>query len=143
MATPPNPFTDMLKSLEQFNVPAMLPGMDLQKLLDVRRKDIEALTEANRIAFEGMQTLAQKQADILRRSLEEIQKTTQEAMSGGNVMATAAKQSELAQKALQQAIDNVREFTAAGQQVQARAFDVVSKRVQENLAEMFSMFQRK
>ena len=143
MTTPPNPFTDMLKTLEQFNMPGMLPGLDMQKLLDARRKDIEALTAANRIAFESMQTLAQKQADILRRSLEQLQSNAQQAMSGGNAMASAAKQSELAQKALQQAMDNVREITEAGHKAQTQAFEVITKRIQENMAEMLTLFQRK
>ncbi|MFO1378479.1 MAG: phasin family protein [Steroidobacteraceae bacterium] len=143
MTTPPNPFTDMLKALEQFNMPGMLPGLDMQKLLDARRKDIEALTEANRIAFESMQTLAQKQADILRRSLEQLQSNTQQAMTGGNAMASAAKQSELAQKALQQAMENVREITEAGHKAQTQAFEVITKRIQENMAEMLTLFQRK
>ena len=143
MTTPPNPFTDMLKTLEQFNMPGMLPGLDMQKLLDARRKDIEALTAANRIAFESMQTLAQKQADILRRSLEQLQSNTQQAMSGGNAMAGAAKQSELAQKALQQAMENVREITEAGHKAQTQAFEVITKRIQENMAEMLTLFQRK
>jgi phasin family protein len=143
MATPPNPFTDILKSLEQFNMQGMMPGLDMQKLLDARRKDIEALTEANRIAFDSMQAMAQKQAEILRRSLEQIQTNAQQAMSGSNAMANAAKQSDLAQKALQQAMDNVREITEAGQKAQTQAFEIITRRIQENMAEMFTLFQRK
>ncbi len=49
MATPPNPFADFTKMMEQFR----LPGMDMSAVIEARRKDIEALTEANQLAYEA------------------------------------------------------------------------------------------
>ena len=50
------PFVDITKILEQFK----LPGIDIQAVLDARRKDVEALTQANQIAYESMQALARR-----------------------------------------------------------------------------------
>ena len=53
-----NPFGDFTKMLEQFK----LPGFDVPAIMEARRKDMEALVQANQTAFQGMQSLAQKQA---------------------------------------------------------------------------------
>ena len=44
---------------------------------------------------------------------------------------------------LQQAMENVREITEAGHKAQTQAFEVITKRIQENMAEMLTLFQRK
>jgi hypothetical protein len=56
------PFFDFTKLMSQFR----LPGVDFGALVDRERKNIEALAEANRIAFEGWQSLVRRQAEILR-----------------------------------------------------------------------------
>jgi hypothetical protein len=63
------PFVDITKILEQFK----LPGMDINAILEARRKDVEALTQANQIAYESMQALAQREAEILQQTMAEWQ----------------------------------------------------------------------
>src|SRR5258706_15769479 len=63
------PFVDVTKILEQFK----LPGVDLHAVLEARRKDVEALTQANRIAYENMQALAKREAEILQQTMTEWQ----------------------------------------------------------------------
>jgi hypothetical protein len=60
-----NPFGEFTKMLEQFK----LPGFDVPAIMEARRKDVEALVTANQAALQGMQSLAQKQADMLRSTL--------------------------------------------------------------------------
>ena len=52
-ATGETPVFDFTKLMSQFR----LPGVDFAALVDRERKNIEALTKANRIAFEGWQRL--------------------------------------------------------------------------------------
>ena len=54
------PFFDFTKLMSQFR----LPGVDFAALVDRERKNIEALAEANRIAFEGWQPLARPIREI-------------------------------------------------------------------------------
>ena len=75
MSTPNpfNPFAAMDFSkfdLGKFDVTKMLgdvkiPGFDMQASMDAQRKNIEALTAANQTAVQGMQAVAQRQAEIL------------------------------------------------------------------------------
>jgi len=43
-----NPFQAFTKMMDQFRI----PGVDLQAIMDGRRKDVEAVVQANRVAFQ-------------------------------------------------------------------------------------------
>jgi phasin family protein len=132
------PFVDITKLMEQFK----LPGVDIPAIVEARRKDIEALTEANRIAFEGMQALAQKQVEILQKSMQQAQAAMQ-GMSPGQAGASGGNQAELIQQALQTALANMRELAEMAGRSQAQAMEVVGKRVQENIEDAKKLFQPK
>jgi phasin family protein len=75
-----------------------------------RRKDIEALVTANRQAYEGMQLLAHRQAEMLKEAMTEWQAATEGMMSGQTPGAGAAKQAELGKQAFDKALANMREL---------------------------------
>ena len=131
MATSPNPFTDFTKLLEQYK----LPGVDMTAVIEARRKDIEAITEANKIAYEGMQALVQKQAEILSQSMQEIQAAAQKLAAGGDPAAAMARQGEFVQQGLQTAFNNMRELAEMAQKSQAEALAVMTQRAEQNIEE--------
>jgi phasin family protein len=134
-----NPFIDFTKMLQQFK----LPGVDMASIVDARRKDIEALAEANKIAYEGMKALAQKQADILRTTMEEIQASAKGMTTGDNPLANAGQQGELAQQSVQKAFANMRELAEMAYKSQTEAFTIISKRAMQNIEEMKKLMQPK
>ena len=89
-STGSNPFGDLSTMLEQFKV----PGVDMSSFIDARRKDVQALVEANRAAYEAMQALARTQSDMLTQAMQGIQESAK-GLTGGNAgMPDAAKQAE-------------------------------------------------
>jgi phasin family protein len=139
MTTTSNPFVDFTNMLQQFKV----PGVDMAAIMEARRKDIEALAEANKIAYEGMQALAQKQAEILRTTMEEIQVSAKEMSAGGNPLANAGKQAELAQQAVQKALAHMREMAEMTRKSQTEAFTTISQRALQNIEDMKKLMQPK
>jgi len=131
MATSPNPFTDFTKLLEQYQ----LPGVDMASVIEARRKDIDAITEANKIAYEGVQALVQKQTEILSKSMQEIQAAAQKMTAGGNPAEAMAKQGEFVQQGLQTAFNNMRELAEMAQKSQAEALAVITKRAEQSIEE--------
>jgi hypothetical protein len=61
-------FEDLKKLIEKFQ----LPSVDIDVLIDWQRRDMEALTEANRQASEGLKALVERRNEILRETLEQI-----------------------------------------------------------------------
>ena len=56
-----NPFADVGRMIRQFKV----PGLDMAPIIESRRKDMEALVEANNATHDAMQAPARKQTEIL------------------------------------------------------------------------------
>jgi phasin family protein len=143
MAKTNNPFMDMDftkmmdfgKMAEQFK----MPGLDTQALLDAQRKNIEAITAANKLAFEGAQAMARRQAEILTGTMSEMQKAMQELNASGAPEEKIAKQADTAKRAFETAISNIRELAEMGAKSNTEALDVLNKRVSESMEEVKSV----
>jgi phasin family protein len=136
---PTKMLTDFIKTMEQFKV----PGIDMAAIMEARRKDFDALTAANQTALQGMQTLGEKQAEIFRTTLTELQSLMQQLTQSGSAAEKTAKTSEVVQQALQKALANMKELAEAGYKAQADTFAVISRRVQENIQEVKTLLQPK
>jgi phasin family protein len=118
----PTPAFDFSKMLQQFKI----PGVDFSSIVERERKNIEALAEANRIAFEGWQNLVRRQSEILQDSMKRAveESRNQNALKNG---------AELARSAFETALGNMRELAEMAAKSQRDAFEVIRKRVEENM----------
>lgn len=141
---PFNPFANFDFSkfdLSKFDMTKMLgdvkiPGFDMQAVMDAQRKNIEALTAANQAAVQGMQAVAQRQAEILSQAMSEVSSIAQQLSTAGNPQEMTAKQTELARKAFEQALANMRELAEMVSKSNTEAFAIINKRVTESLQEL-------
>ena len=116
------PFLDFTKLMSQFR----LPGVDFAALVDRERKNIEALAKANRIAFEGWQRLVRRQAEILQETMKKV-------VADAGQEDAMKKRADLAKEGFEKALANMRELAEITTQSQKEAFDVVRKRIEENM----------
>ena len=135
MANSMTPLIDMSKIIEQFT----LPGVDMSALVEGRRKDIEALMQINKIAFESLQTMAQKQAEILKSTMEELESTTQKMAAKPG----AVPEGQVVQQILEKAFGYMRELAELTRKFQAEALAVINQRVERNVEELKSLVQSK
>ena len=130
---------DMTKMLGDVKI----PGFDMQAIMDAQRKNIEALTAANQTAVQGMQAVAQRQAEILSQAMSEVSSIAQQlAGSASNPQEMTAKQAELVRKAFEQALANARELAEMVSKSNTEAFAIINKRVTESLQELKSAGRR-
>ena len=125
-------------ALESIN----LPGVDMSKILDAQRKNVEAITQANRIALEGVQSLMQRQAEIMQQSVEEATKMMQNFDPNTDPTERVTQQTALAQEAFQQALDRMRELAEMANKSQAEAFEAIQARFTESLEEIRGSMQK-
>jgi len=114
------PVFDFTKLMSQFR----LPGVDFAALVDRERKNIEALTKANRIAFEGWQRLVSRQAEMLQETMKKVVADASQV--------DAKKRADLAKEGFEKALANMRELAEITTQSQKEAFGVVLKRIEES-----------
>src|SRR3954452_22236227 len=116
------PGLDFTKLLQPFKI----PGVDFSSIVERERKNIEALAQANRIAFEGWQNLALRQSEILQDSMKR-------AVDDAKSQTALQKGAELARSAFETALANMRELAEMATKSQKDAFEVIRKRVEENM----------
>lgn len=136
MAKTANPFSDVdfSKLMGQFKV----PGLDMATLVDSQSRNIEAVVAANRLALEGVQAVARRQAEIMSQSLERALSATQEVMAESSPQARTAKQAALLKEAFENALSNMRELAEMMTKSTEEALDVINRRVSASLEELQS-----
>ena len=127
--------SDFGKIIEKFK----LPGVDVAAIVESQRKDMEALVEANRLAFEGIKALAKRRNEILKESLAEWQAGSKDSTGKGGL----SKQADLAKKGVEKAIASIRELAEMEAASRSQAWKVVQDRFQENLATVQKLLRRK
>jgi len=132
------PFVDITKILEQFR----LPGVDINAIVEARRKDVEALTQANQVAYESMQALARREAEILQQTMAEWQ-GAMAGMAGKTPQEMAARGTELATQAFGRALANMRELAEMASNSQSQTYEILNRRFQENLEDLRKLMQPK
>ncbi|WP_179404422.1 phasin family protein [Burkholderia guangdongensis] len=131
---PSSIFAEYTKIIGQFK----LPGINMGAVLEMRRKDIEALARANTTAFAGMQSLGQKQAEILRTTLTELQSVVTRLSTSG---AQPAKAGEVVQSALHKALGDMQELANTAYRAQSDSLAVITKRAAEHVEELKTLLQ--
>ena len=131
-------FMDFTKIAGQFKV----PNFDAGALLESQRKNIEAMTAANRVAMEGAQALSQRQVEILRQVWDESASAMKTLSASGKPEEQMVKQTELAKQAFEQSLANFRELAEIGAKSNTEAVEVITKRVAEGLEELKSEIKK-
>jgi phasin family protein len=126
---------DLKQLIEKFQ----LPSVDIDALIDWQRRDMEALTEANRQASEGLKALVERRNEILRETLAEWQAAVKDATSAEAI----TKRAEAAKQGVQKAIANFRELSEMEAQSRNNAWKIVQGRMQENMATLQKLLQPK
>ncbi len=133
---PPNPFADLAKMFEQFKI----PGVDMTAIVDARRKDVEALTQVNQAAYASMQAMARKQSEMLAQAMQGAQEAAKNMAGGAN---DASSQTELARKAYEKAVADMKELAEMARKSQADALAIVSQRANQQVEEFKKLMQPK
>ena len=126
---------DLGKLVEKFKV----PGIDIGAIVDSQRKDMEALAEANKQAYEGIKALAKRRNEILQEALVQWQ----EAMKDATGKDALSRNAERAKKGVQQAIANFRELAEMEAQSRSKAWKVLQDRFQENVTNLQKLLKPK
>jgi phasin family protein len=138
--TSKNGFFDVSKVMSDFRV----PGIDLEAVAASQRKNLEAFTQANQLAVEGVQAVVRRQVEITRQAMEEFSTMFRDFVQpSGSPEDRLAKQAEYSKQALEKGLTNARELTELMTKANTEAFNVINKRVTESLDEVRDFAQKR
>lgn len=132
-----NPLKGMAERLQNLD----LTG-SAGKVLDSSRKDLQALMQANEKSYQGLQTVVQRQTEMIKSAIGEWQEAAK-GMPGKDAKQNLAKLDELGRASFQRAVDDIRELATLAAQSQKDAFEVMRERIQANVDEVTKLLQRK
>ncbi len=120
-----------------------LPAMpDSEALISTHRRNMDALTRANRAAMEGAQAVARRHMEIMQQTMAEISETMRTLAAGDAPQDRAAKQAELLKRAYERAVANTRELSEMIQHANGEALSVLNQRFVEAMDEVKSLMHQ-
>jgi len=130
---------DMPKLMGDFKV----PNVDVDALLAAHRKNLEALTSANQAAFEGLQALARRQAELIRQGFEDSTNLVNSVVAQQSPEDRVAKQTEATKITLERNVANLKELTELAAKANYQAIEFISNRISEGLEELRSLVKNR
>ena len=119
------------------------PGLDIESIVAAQRKNLEALSQANQLAVEGVQAVARRQVELARQAVDEASSLVREWTQPGAPEERIAKSAELAKTAFEKGVANARELAELVTKANTEAFAVIQKRVTEGFEEMREFAKQK
>ena len=113
-----------------------LPGFDVESLIALQRKNLEAVTQANQLAVEGVQAVARRQVEIARQTVDDASAAFRDIVQPAAPEERFAKNAELAKQAFEKTLANAKELAELVAKANAEAFNVLTKRVTESFDEL-------
>jgi phasin family protein len=133
-----NPFGNLTKMLEQFKV----PGVDMDAIVESRRKDMDALVAANMAAVDAIQALTAKQTEILAQTMKSIQEAALSPAGGVVGGLDLAKYNELARKAYEKAVLDMKDMAETVRKAQTEVMSGISQRASASMQEIQALTKR-
>ncbi|MGC1563519.1 MAG: TIGR01841 family phasin [Bradyrhizobium sp.] len=130
--TDSNSYLDMFR---KFGSDLGLPKLDVEKLLEAQKKNLDALGRSAKVAAQGVQSVAQKQREVLEAGLREATSLAREYKPLGKVQENLALQSEFARRVFDIAVKGAQDSTATARQSTTEAVKIIQDRMKESFEE--------
>mgnify|MGYP000957783618 CR=1 FL=1 len=139
-----NPFTqffagnDFAKLFDQFQA----SPFDLKAIMEAQRKNVQAFTDAQQVAMDSLQALAQRQTEIISQIVEDQSLVAKELMGEGTPESKIAKNADLFKKIYERTVGNVRELSDMMNKSNVEASNIINKRVAAGMSELKTAIEK-
>lgn len=110
--------------------------------MEIQKKNIEALSEANKLAFEGFKAVGQRQTEILSQIVADASFLIKEITAETTPQEKITRQAELVKNAYEQSVTNWQELAGIIGDSSKEASDIVNRRVTASLTELKSALNK-
>jgi phasin family protein len=131
----PNPFDfDVTKMFADFR----FRPLDVEAVWAAQRRNIEALSQANQAAVEGVQAVARRQIELTREAFESLSVLLRDLATPVSAEDRIAKNTEYAKQMLEKGVSHGREIATIATKAGSEAAAILHKRASESLDEIRS-----
>ena len=119
------PGFDFAKLIES----CQISGVDMMSLIDMEKKNIDALTEVNRSAYESWRNLMMRQTEVFQETMKAIAVEAQDE-------SVAGRRAEIARQGFEKALANMRQLAETATESQKKTIEILRQRFEDGLAAM-------
>jgi phasin family protein len=130
----PFAYTDLTKAWVNFE----LPFLPTSALREAHRKNAAALTNASQVVIECLQTLAQRQAQLFKSTIDDYSKVTRDVLAGTSFEERVTNQADINRHV----VGHLRELSDITVKANVTAIDILNGRITEAFDELKSMFAK-
>jgi phasin family protein len=112
------------------------PSFDVESIVEMQQKNLEALTQANQLALEGMQALTQRQAEIIRQAIADASGLLGDWTQSSTPEDRVAKSADAAKLAFEKGLAHAHELNELTVKAGTDVFSVLTRRVSQGFDEM-------
>lgn len=133
----PDELMKIFSSLKMPNMP------DFHALAESQKRNLEALSSANRLAMEGAQAVARRNMEIMQQVMGELSHAVQTLTNtDGSPQDKASQQADMLKGAYERAVTNMQEVAELIQKSNGEAVSVINRRFTEALEEVKSLVHK-
>ena len=130
-------FMDMSKMMGDMK----MPSFNYEAIMGAMRRNVEVCTAVNQVAFESMQALVRRQAELGRQNFEEATAVMNSMMSCPTPEEKVIRQAEASKVAVEKCMANAREVAETVSKCNYQAMETLSNRMTEGLEELRSIIK--
>lgn len=124
--------SDFLKSFSKMPT----ASFDMEKFFEIQRKNLETLAEAQQVTVDGVQTIVNRQIEIMSQLMEEHSHLTSQLLREGTPEDKLNKNAELIKNSYEKAVANAKEISELVKKTNAQAAGLLNKRASANIKEI-------
>ncbi|HEY1798707.1 MAG TPA: phasin family protein [Stellaceae bacterium] len=112
---------------------------DVEAMWATSRRNVEAWSQANRVAVEGAQALAKRQVEMVRQGFEDLTTFVRDLSQPVSAEERITKNTEFAKQAIDKSLKHTREIATMAAKTGSEASEVLHKRAAEGFDEFRAM----
>ena len=116
--------------------------IDVEALMACQGRNIEALSQANHLAVEGMQAVAKRHIEVARQAVEDVSALFRDLAQPASPEDRVTKNTEYAKQMIEKSVSHGREITMLATKAGTEAADVLRKRASEGLDEFCELAKK-
>ncbi len=113
-----------------------MEAIDVNAVMDIQRKNLEALNKASQAAFEGVQAAAQKQAELFKAAFDQASTAAESLGKVSSPQDLVTKELDLCKAAFESSLANSKKVTDVVTKANDAAVKVINTRIAEAFDEM-------
>ena len=120
-----------------------LPSMDIERVIEHHRKNLEALEKSARAASAGASAVMTRQREMLQETLDEISAMARNYRAPASAQELVEKQTEFARKSFETTVKNTGEVADLMRKSGSESLDILRQRIREGMAEIRESYEKR